>query len=402
MGLIFQYPLRRAAEKNSAETAQRHSLLVETIASLETVKSIRAEGHLQRIWEGLVGMTAHTVERVRSLNATLANLSSMVQQLVTVGTIVMGSYLFNAGAISTGAIIACVMLASRAVSPLGSFALVLARSQQSMVSLGALNKIMAMPRERPAGKKFISEPISNSTIQFQNATFSYPGTAVPAINGINLTIRPGEKVGVIGKIGSGKTTLGRLITRLYEPQEGAVLIDGIDMRQYHPHEIRRVVGLLGQESDLFHGTVRSNIIMANPRATDEKLLTACRLAGVDDFVRRHPKGFDMPVGERGQALSGGQRQSVALARLLIAEPQVIFLDEPSSAMDLASERLLIDQLRRSLKPEQTVIISTHRYSMLDLADRLIVLVNGKIAADGPKDQVMDALRKQSTPAQPRP
>ena len=401
MGLIFQYPLRRAAEKNSAETAQRHSLLVETIASLETVKSIRAEGHLQRIWEGLVGMTAHTVERVRSLNATLSNLSSMVQQLVTVGTIVVGSYLFNAGAISTGAIIACVMLASRAVSPLGSFAMVLARSQQSMVSLGALNKIMAMPRERPAGKKFISEPISNSTIQFQNATFSYPGTSAPAINGINLTIKPGEKVGVIGKIGSGKTTLGRLITRLYEPQEGAVLIDGIDMRQYHPHEIRRVVGLLGQESDLFHGTVRSNIIMANPRATDEKLLMACRLAGVDDFVRRHPKGFDMPVGERGQALSGGQRQSVALARLLIAEPQVIFLDEPSSAMDLASERLLIDQLRRSLKPEQTVIISTHRYSMLDLADRLIVLVNGKIAADGPKDQVMDALRKQSAPVPAR-
>lgn len=398
LGLVFQYPLRKAAEKNSIETAQRHSLLVETIASLETVKTIRAEGHLQGIWEGLVGLTAHTVERVRSLNASLANISSLIQQLVTVGIILVGAYLFNSGSISTGAIIACVMLAGRAVAPLGSFAMVLARSQQSMVSLKALNKIMLMPRERPVGKRFISEPISNSTIQFQNAVFSYPGTSTPAINGLNMIVKPGEKVGVIGKIGSGKTTLGRLITRLYEPQEGAVLINGIDMRQYHPHEIRRVVGLLGQESDLFHGSLRSNIIMANPRATDEKLIAACRLAGVDDFVRRHPLGFDMPVGERGQALSGGQRQSVALARLLIADPQVIFLDEPSSAMDLASEKLLIEQLRRSLRKDQTVIVSTHRYSMLDLVDRLIVLVNGKIAADGPKDQVMEAIRKQAAVA----
>lgn len=394
LGLYFQYPLRRAAERNSAETAQRHSLLVESISSLETVKTIRAESHLQRIWEGLVGKTAETVERVRQLNSTLANLSSLVQQLVTVGVIIVGAYLFQAREISTGAIIASVMLASRAVSPLGSFAMVLARSQQSLVSLRAINKIMAMPVERPIGKKFISEPITKSNIQFQNVVFSYPGTANPALNGISMVIRPGEKVGIIGKIGSGKTTIGRLITKLYEPQEGAVLIEGIDMRQYHPHEVRRVIGLLGQESELFYGTVRSNILMANPRANDEKLLNACRLAGVDDFVRRHPKGFDMPVGERGQALSGGQRQSVALARLLINDPQVIYLDEPSSAMDLASERLLIDQLRRSLRPDQTVIVSTHRYSMLDLVDRLIVLNNGKIAADGPKEQVMDALRKQ--------
>lgn len=396
LGLVYQYPLRKAAERNSAETAQRHSLLVETISSLETVKTLRAESQLQRIWEGLVGLTAETVERVRSLNATLSNLSSLVQQSVTVGVILVGSYLFNTGQASTGAIIACVMLASRAVSPLGSFAMVLARSQQSLVSLRALDKIMSMPLERPANKKYITEPIAKCNIQFQNVVFSYPGAALPALNGINLVVRPGEKIGIIGRIGSGKTTLGRLITRLYEPQQGAILINGVDMRQYHPHEIRRVIGLLGQESDLFHGTVRSNILMANPRASDEKLLQACRLAGVEDFVRRNPKGFDMPVGERGQALSGGQRQSVALARLLICEPQVIYLDEPSSAMDLASEKIMIEQLRRSIKPDQTVIVSTHRYSMLDLVDRLIVLNDGKIAADGPKELVMEALRKQTT------
>lgn len=394
LGLVFQYPLRRAAERNSAETAQRHSLLVESISSLETIKTIRAESHLQRIWEGLVGLTADTVERVRQLNATLANISSLVQQLVTVGVIVVGAYLFDTGTISTGAIIASVMLASRAVSPLGQFAMVLARSQQSLVSLRAIDKIMAMPVEKPTGKKFISDPIGICNIQFQNVSLTYPGSGVPALNGFNLQIKPGEKVGIIGKIGSGKTTVGRILSKLYEPQEGAVLIDGVDMRQLHPHEVRRVIGLLGQDTELFHGTVRSNILMANPRATDDAILKACRLAGVEDFIKRHPKGFDMMVGERGQALSGGQRQSVALARLLINEPQVIFLDEPSSAMDLASERMLIEQLRRSLLPTQTVIVSTHRYSMLDIVDRLVVLANGKVAADGPKDQVMEALRKQ--------
>ncbi|HUR43173.1 MAG TPA: type I secretion system permease/ATPase [Aestuariivirga sp.] len=398
LGLVFQLPLRRAAEKNSTETAQRHSLLVESISSLETVKTIRGESHLQAIWESLVGMTARTVERVRQLNTTLANLSSLIQQLVTVAVLVVGAYLFDAGDISTGAIIASVMLASRAVAPLGQFAIVLARSQQSLVSLRSINKIMAMQIERPRGKKFISEPIANCLVQFQNVAFSYPGSGTPAINGINFTIRPGEKVGIIGKIGSGKTTIGRLMTKLYSPQEGAILVNGVDMRQYHPHEIRRVIGLLGQDSELFHGTVRSNILMANSRATDEKLLTACRLAGVDDFVRRHPKGYDMPVGEKGQALSGGQRQAIALARLLIGEPQMIFLDEPSSAIDMASEKVLIEHLKRSMRPDQTIIVSTHRYSMLDLVDRLIVLANGKIAADGPKEQVLEALKRQSATA----
>ncbi len=398
LGLAFQVPLRRAAEKNSAEMAQRHSLLVESIGSLETVKTIRGESHLQGIWESLVGMTSRTVENVRQLNSTLSNLSSLVQQLVIVAVLIVGAYLFDDGGISTGAIIASVMLASRAVAPLGQFALVLARSQQSLVSLRSINKIMAMEVERPRGKIFISEPITKCLVQFQNVVFAYPGSGAPALNGITFTIRPGEKVGIIGKIGSGKTTIGRMMTKLYEPQEGAVLVNGVDMRQYHPHEIRRVIGLLGQDSELFHGTVRSNILMANPRATDEKLLAACRLAGVDDFVRRHPKGFDMPVGERGQALSGGQRQSIALARLLIGEPQVIFLDEPSSAIDMASEKVLIEHLKRSLRPDQTVIVSTHRYSMLDLVERLIVLNNGKIAADGPKEQVMEALKRQSVSA----
>jgi ABC-type protease/lipase transport system fused ATPase/permease subunit len=190
---------------------------------------------------------------------------------------------------------------------------------------------------------------------------------------------------------------GRLLTKLYEPQGGAILIGGVDIRQYHPHEIRRVVGLLGQEPDLFHGTVRSNILMANPRATDDQLIAAARMAGVDEFVKRHPSGYEMMVSERGQSLSGGQRQSIALARLLISQPRIVYLDEPSSAMDIASERVMIEQLKRSIQPDQTLIVSTHRHSMLDLVDRLIVISNGKLIGDGPKEQVLDSMRKNAAP-----
>lgn len=396
-GLIYQIPLRRVANRHAQESAQRHSLLVETIGALETVKAIRAEGHLQNVWEGLVGLTSRTVERMRWLNASLANLSGLIQQLVSVGVIIVGAYLFDEGLTSTGAIVACVMLAGRAVAPLGQFAMVLARSQQSFASLKSLNTIMQMPSERPEGKAFITEPISDTSILFQNITFSYPETASPAIDGLSMTIRPGERVGIIGKIGSGKTTLGRLLTKLYEPQGGAILIGGVDIRQYHPHEIRRVVGLLGQEPELFHGTVRSNILMANPRATDDQLIAAARLAGVDEFVKRHPSGYEMMVSERGQSLSGGQRQSIALARLLISQPRIIYLDEPSSAMDIASERVMIEQLKRSIQPDQTLIVSTHRHSMLDLVDRLIVISNGKLVGDGPKEQVLDSMRKNAAP-----
>lgn len=394
IAFAFQFPLNRAANANTAEAAQRHSLLVETISSLETVKAIRAESQLQRLWEGYVGSSSRTVEHVRSLTTRLSNITMTVQQLVSVAVVIAGAYLFQDGKISTGAIIACVMLSSRCVAPLGQFAMVAARSQQSLISLRHLNKIMEMPSERPITKHFLSQPIGDCRVQFQNVTFSYPGAGMPALNGLNLTINPGERVGIIGKIGSGKTTIGRLLIKLYEPQEGAVLIDGIDMRQFHPHEIRGAIGLLGQDAELFHGTVRSNILMGNNGLGDIELIEAARLAGVDDFVRRHPAGFDMPVGERGQALSGGQRQAVALARILINRPKVIFLDEPSSAMDMASERQMIEQLRGILKENHTLIVSTHRYSMLDLVDRLVVLANGKVAADGPKEQVLDALKQQ--------
>ncbi len=396
IGLILQFPLRKAAQKTLAESAYRHSLLVEAIGALETVKTIRAEGALQRIWERLVGRTATTLEKARRIQALILNMTIAVQQLVTVGIVVLGAYLFDSGDVSMGAIIACVILGGRSVAPFGQFATLIARSQQSFAALKTLNDLMGMESERPDGKNFVSQPITDGRIDFQAVEFAYPGAPNPAIKDFSLSIKPGEKVGIIGKIGSGKTTIGRLLGGIYDAQGGSILVDGIDIRQYHPYELRRAVGIVGQDSDLFFGTLRSNILMGFPNATDEQMIRACQLAGVDDFANKHPSGFDMPVGERGSLLSGGQKQAVALARILLLEPRIVFLDEPSGSMDLASERLLIKHLRDAFDDGQTVVLSTHRYSMLELVDRLVVISNGKVAADGPKDKVLDALKAQSS------
>ncbi len=222
------------------------------------------------------------------------------------------------------------------------------------------------------------------------------------LDGLSFVIRPGEKVGIIGRIGSGKTTIGRLLSGLYYASEGEILIDGVDIRQYHPHEVRRQIGLLVQDADLFLGSVKDNIQMADPLADDAAILKAARLAGVDAFVAQHPMGYDMPVGERGSLLSGGQKQAIALARLLLVDPQILFLDEPSSSMDLASERELIRHLQQVVGNDRTVIISTHRYSLLSLIDRLIVLDQGRIAADGPKDKVLEALQRKAQAAGQEP
>jgi ATP-binding cassette subfamily C protein LapB len=286
-------------------------------------------------------------------------------------------------------------LSGRCVAPFGQFATLIARSQSSFAALAALDQIMAMESERPPGKQFIAQPIGAGKIEFRSARFAYPGASNPAINDLNLLIEPGEKVGVIGKIGSGKTTLGRLLCGLHDVTEGMLLIDGIDIRQFHPHEVRRAVGFVSQDADLFFGSLRDNILLGAPGAGEEAFLRASRLAGVDDFALRHPQGYDMQVGERGRALSGGQRQAVTLARVLLFDPQIIFLDEPSGAMDLASERELIARLKQALKPSQTLIIATHRYSMLDLVDRLVVLANGRVAADGPKHQVLEVLKENA-------
>jgi ATP-binding cassette subfamily C protein LapB len=264
-----------------------------------------------------------------------------------------------------------------------------------MLSLRILNTIMAQPEDVPDTVGFVNRSIKFGALAFRNVTFAYPGAENSVLNGVNFLVNPGEKVGIIGRIGSGKTTLGRLIGRLFLPTSGELLIDGIDIRQYHPAEVRSAVGVVAQSGDLFSGTIKENLLMAKPSASDEEILAASKASGVEDFVSRHPRGYDMNVGERGNNLSGGQKQMVAIARLLLNHPKIVFLDEPSGSMDLASERMLIKQLKNAFDVSTTIIISTHRYSMLELVDRLIVIEQGRIVADGPKQQVIQSMQKDS-------
>lgn len=396
VGLIIQVPVSHTVGKAQSESAHRHSLLFESLTGLETIRTSGAEGQLQRQWEQLVAQNARTSERLRFLTSLGTNMTSFLQQLVTVGVVVVGVYLFDQGEVSPGAIIAAVILSGRAVGPLGQIASTIGRSQQALQSLRMLNRIMALPRESDDQIRHIGKTIKSGSIEFDSVGFEYPGAGTSALEDFTLKIEPGERVGIIGKVGSGKTTVGRLIARLYVPTSGTLLLDGVDIRQYHPSEVRRSVALVAQDAVLFHGSVRDNIVLGAPHVSDDAVVRAAELAGVAEFVKTHPQGYNMPVGEAGRQLSSGQRQAVALARAFVAHPAIVFLDEPSGAMDMASERTLLDKLRASIAADQTLILTTHRSAMLSLIDRLVVLENKRVVADGPREEVMAKLRAKAT------
>ena len=396
VGLVAQRRIGKYVAASMNEASQRQSLLVESISTVETIKSLQAEPYLLRKWREHSKNAANTSEQIKSMSAATANIMQFVQQMVTVALVVCGAYAFSEGQVSTGAIIASVMLSGRAVAPLGQIAITLSRFRQAMLSLKVLNSIMSQPEDRPDTVGFVNRPIRSGAMTFKNVGFVYPGTDTEVLTGLNFSVKPGERIGIIGRIGSGKTTLGRLVGRLFLPTSGEFLIDGVDVRQYHPSEVRSAVGIVAQAGDLFSGTIKDNLLMARPDATDEEIIDAAKAAGVDEFVSRHPRGYDLNVGERGTNLSGGQRQAVAIARLLLTKPKIVFMDEPSGSMDLASERQLIKQLKQAFDHTTTLIISTHRYSMLEIVDRLIVVEQGRIVADGMKDDVIRALQKANT------
>lgn len=395
VGAAMQVPLQKTVKDAQSEATHRHSLLIEALSGLETIKTSRAESQFQNRWEQFVGQNSKTAEKLRLISAVGMNFTAFVQQLVTVCVVIIGVYLFDAGEVSPGAIIASVILAGRAVAPLGQIAGTIGRAQQAFHSFGVLNQIMSVPGEDEGQGGYIDRKITKGEIEFEKITFAYPGSETPALRDFSLKIEPGERVGIIGRIGSGKTTIGRLLTRLYVPGEGSLLIDGVDVRQYHPSDIRRQVAFVSQDSSLFHGSVRDNIVLGAPYISDDLVIRAADLAGVSEFVRYHPQGYNMPVGESGRFLSSGQRQSIALARAFLFNPLILFLDEPSGSMDMASERALIDRLDKSFRPEQTVVLTTHRTAMLALVSRLIVIENGSIIADGPRDRVLKMLRDKA-------
>jgi len=395
VGVLIQFPLSRVVGQSQSEAAHRHSILIEALSGLETIKTSRAESQMQRQWEQFVGQNSKTAAKMRFISSIGLNFTTFMQQLVTVGVIVVGVYLFDAGEVSPGALIAAVILAGRAVAPLGQIASTIARSQQAFHSLHTLDQIMAAPREGDGQERHIDRVMSSGRVEFKGVSFQYPGTETQALKDFNLAIEPGERVGIIGKIGSGKTTLGRLMARLYVPTQGTLLLDGVDIRQYHPSEIRRQVAFVAQDATLFHGSVRDNIVFGSPYVSDDLVVRAADLAGVTDFIKTNAAGFNLQVGEAGRALSSGQRQSVSLARAFLFDPHVVFLDEPSGSMDMASERALVERLSKAFRPDQTLIITTHRMAMLALVDRLVVIDNGSVVADGPRDKVIKSIAQIS-------
>lgn len=390
IGLIVQFPLKRAVQKSQHEAAQKHAVLVESIEGLDTLKVAGAEGRAQEMWERVVSASARTSTTVRLFSTLAVNSSLVISNLVYVAVIVIGVYEIKEGNLSVGGLIAVSILASRAMAPMAQVAGLLGRLHQSMSSLRALTRLMKLPTERPADRRFISRSNIRGQIEFKGLSFQYPQQKIAALDKVSFFIDAGEKVGIIGRIGSGKSTISRLILGLYQPSGGAIHIDGTDIRQLDPAEIRRRIGCVQQDPFLFSGSVRENISIGAPAIDDSAILRAATIAGVDDFLKRHPLGYDLPVGEHGRMISGGQRQAVAIARGLLFDPPILVLDEPTSSMDNASEARFRARLGQIIA-EKTLILITHRSSMLQLVDRLIVLDNGKVVADGPKAQVLNSL-----------
>jgi ATP-binding cassette subfamily C protein LapB len=390
VGLLMQLPLDRIVKETFRETSMKHGLLVEAINGLETIKSVAAEGRMQRSWERLVATTAQTANKARFLSSLTVNFAATSANLVYVGMVVFGVYKIAAGELTVGALVACTIIGSRAMAPLGQVAALLTRFHQSKTSLETLNNIMALPTERPEGSRFVHRPSLRGDIEFKNVTFTYPNQKLPALQNVSFKIAAGERVALIGRIGSGKTTIEKLVLGLYEPQEGSVLIDGTDVRQLDPADLRRSIGCVPQDVYLFQGSLRDNITLGAAFVDDQAVLRAARVSGVEEFATRHPSGYDLHVGERGEALSGGQRQAVAVARAMLLDPPVLILDEPTSAMDTGAENRLKARLAREIAG-RTVLLVTHRQSMLTLAERILVIDNGKVAADGPKEKVLKAL-----------
>lgn len=390
-GWILQKPMQRITKESMQESALKNALLFETITGLETIKTQAAEGHVQRRWEELTEKGSRTTVRSKRIAAFALNFSMFIQQITTVAMVIVGVYMISDAQMTQGALVGSVMLVGRALGPLSQVAGLLTRFNQSWQSLRHLEDLMRRPVERPAGKHFISKARPSGKIEFRDTTFKYQGQSYPALKGLNISIEAGEHIGIIGAVGSGKTTLSRLLVNLYQPDTGAILLDGTDVRQIDPGDLRRSIGSVQQSPNLFYGSVRENITMGHENAPEQAVLRAAELAGVMEFLHDSEKGLDTQVGERGEALSGGQRQAVAIARSLLYDPPILLLDEPTASLDPTSELRLRERLKM-LSQGKTTIVITHKGAMLELVDKLILMDRGQVIAFGPRDEIIRRLQ----------
>lgn len=400
VGLALQRPLDRAMKRLQAESAARHGVLIESLAGLETVRASAGEARMQIAWERSVAATARSGEAVHFWSSVALTTANSAQQLTSLLIIVIGVFLIINGNLTVGALVAANMLAGRVLAPIAGIAAVITRGTQTFASLKSIDRIMSLERERSPERNYLARRIEKGTVHFEKVTFTYPNAPTNALDKVTFKIEGGERVGIIGRVGSGKTTVGRLLLAFYEPQEGRILVDGVDSRQYDPADLRAGVGFAMQDTDLFFGKLRDNITLGYPSASDEEVLAAARLAGVETFIAGHPMGYDMPISEGGRSLSGGQKQAIGLARVLIRKPRILFLDEPTAHFDVRSESEFLERLKSLQDSQMTIIISTHRLSLLSMVDRLLLFDNGRLVADGPRDKVLSLLQGKPQPSEP--
>ena len=390
--LIIQGRLRDTVQRSLALGAERQALLIETLGGLETLKACGAESERQHQWETTHGALTRLDTHARFLSSLATNGTLFLQQCAGMAIIIAGVYAIIAGDMSVGALIACYMLNSRVLAPLGQVAGLITRYQQARLTMKSTDALMGLPQERQAKQRPLERTLLKGALDVRQVSFSYPGQGSPALAKVSLRLNAGERVGIIGRSGSGKSTLARLLMGFYTPDEGQILLDGLDLRQLDVADLRHQIGYVAHDLPLLAGSLRDNLTLGARYVSDARMLEVAEMTGVSELARQHPQGFDRPVGERGQQLSGGQRQAVLLARALLLDPQILLFDEPTSAMDNTSEEILRSRLH-AWAQGKTLLLITHRSSMLSLVDRLVVLDNGHIVADGPKEVVIEALRK---------
>lgn len=381
----MQKPLKKIVEQSVKEEQLKQTTLIEAVTGLEIIKSIRAQNRMKTHWDKSISKTVHYAEQGQFLSHSINYFTAFMSQFSNILIVAAGVYLASAGELTMGGIIAAMMLNGRVIAPVSQIVGMIIRYDRTMLSLKNLDEIMQMPVEKE-DRNYISRPNLKGDIELKDLEFTYSEKKYKILKDINITIKDGEKVAILGKIGSGKSTLLKLIMNLYEPDNGSVLIDGVDTRQIDPVDLRKSMGIVPQEPFLFMGSIKDNITIGEQFVTDEELLKVSRIAGLHEFLDKHEAGFDLIVGERGEGLSGGERQSVTLARALISNPNIIMLDEPTNAMDKQAETAFINKLEEIIK-DKTLVLVTHKTSLLKLVDRVIILENGKVVADGTKEEI---------------
>ncbi|MEO1251536.1 MAG: type I secretion system permease/ATPase [Pseudomonadota bacterium] len=390
VGVVVQ-PLIMARTKQAMEEGhQKQAVLIETLSGLETVKSVEAGNLMRQRWRAGVMRQAKVSTISRFLNQLAVNAAGFAQQFAQVGVIVIGVFLVGSNSITMGALIACVILTGRAMGPLAQVASLLSRVNGAMTSYKALDNLMTTQSEIDPTRNYLARPKLSGKLEFREVSFQYPAADRRALDEVSFVIEPGERVAILGKNGSGKSSVIRQITGVYQPTEGAVLVDDTDVRQIKPGDLRANIGAVLQDVCLFSGSIRENIALGLSDVSDADVLRAAKIAGVHEFVGASAGGYDQRLAERGEGLSGGQRQAIALARALVGDPSILVLDEPSSALDSQAEAKLIARLQAATRG-RTLLVVTHRMSMVKLVDRIIVLDQGRILVDGPRESVLSAM-----------